>query len=186
MRSGLLINNEPLIKLGHRLLCMFFAAYDFESFYRDQDKPMLRDPDPLDDFRQFEENEISEILLTLAALSRACDDEYGLLGMADGALPQGVGTLTTDKGIEPLTLREACNKIVHAQSLVYDLAKGTENPIWGKWYKNQGHTVTGDFKAPAIIIKGSRRNGKPWEARIELVPFVYGVSVENINQWKTA
>jgi hypothetical protein len=165
---------------------MFFAAYDFESFYRDLEEPMLRDSDPLDDFRQFEENEISETLLTLAALARACDDEYDLLGIADSSFQLGVGTLTTDKGVEPLTLREACNKIVHAQSLVYDLAKGTENPIWGKWYKDQGHTVTGDFKAPAIIIKGIRQNGKSWEARIELVPFVYGVSIENINQWKIA
>ncbi|MEZ0173990.1 MAG: hypothetical protein AB9Q20_06710 [Candidatus Reddybacter sp.] len=187
MRSGLLINDEPLVKLGHRLLCLFFAAYDFDIFYRDvNEEPCMRDPDPLDDFRQFEENEISETLLTLAALSRACDDEHGLLGEADNAFPQGVGTLTTDKAVDPLSLREACNKIVHAKSLVYDLAKGTENPIWGKWYKDQGHSFTGDFKAPAVVIKGARQNGVAWEARIELVPFVYGVSIERINQWKIA
>lgn len=185
MKSGLLINDEPLIKLGHRLLSIFFAAYDFEIFYRDLD-PHTRDADPLDDFRQFEESEISEILLTLAALARACDDENSLLGIADKAFPKGVGTLTTNNGIVPLTLREACNKIVHAQSLVYDLAKGTENPIWGKWYSDQGHSVTGDFKTPAILIKGTRQNGKSWEARLELVPFVYGVSIEGINQWKIA
>ena len=185
MRTGLLINDEPLIKLGHRLLCLFFSAYDFEVFYRDLDPP-VRDPDPLDDLRQFEENEISETLLTLAALARACDDEYGLLGTSGNAFPNGVGALTTDKGVEPLTLREACNKIVHAKSLAYDLAKGCENPIWGKWYKDQGHTVTGDFKAPAIIIKGTRQNGTDWEARLEIVPFVYGVSLENISTWKIA
>ncbi|MCR8923418.1 hypothetical protein NO559_11580 [Dasania sp. GY-MA-18] len=185
MRSGLLINDEPLIKLGHRLLCMFFAAYDFEVFYRESD-PVLRDSDPLDDFRQFEETEISENLLTLAALARACDDEYGLLGIAESAFPQGVGTLTTDKGVGLLTLREACNKIVHAQSLTYDLAKGTENPIWGKWHQDQGHTVTDSFKAPAIIIKGMLQNGNACETRIELVPFIYGVSIGNISQWKIA
>ncbi len=185
MRSGLLINDEPLIKLGHRLLCLFFSLYDFEAFYRDPD-PRLRDPDPLDNFRQFEENEISENLLTLAALARACDDEYNLLGEANKAFPRGVGTLTTNGKVEPLTIREACNKIIHAQSLAYDLARGTENPIWDKWYRDQGHTVTGDFKTPAIFVKGTRQNGKIWEARIELVPFVYGVSIENINHWKIA
>lgn len=63
MRSGHLITEEPIIKIGHRLLCIIFSAYDFESLYRDPDS-RTRDPDPLDDFRQFEENEISECLLT--------------------------------------------------------------------------------------------------------------------------
>lgn len=185
MKTGLQINDEPLVKLGHRLLCLFFSAYDFEVFYRDLDPP-LRDPDPLDDLRQFEESEISETLLTLAALARACDDEYGILETSGKVFPNGVGTLTTDKGVVPLTLREACNKIVHAKSVVCDLAKGTENPIWGKWYKDQGHVVTGEFKAPAMIIKGTRQNRAAWEARIEIVPFVYGVSLENISAWKIA
>jgi len=182
MRSGLLINNEPLIKLGHRLLCLFFSLYDFEAFYREPDA-RTRDTDPLDNFRQFEENEISETLLTLAALARACDDEYGLLDEANKAFPQGVGTLTEDGKVEPLTVREACNKIIHTQALTYDLAKGGVNPIWDKWYKDQDQTITGDFKAPAVIIDGKRQNGKDWQARIELVPFVYGVSIENINHW---
>jgi hypothetical protein len=187
MKSGLQINDEPLVKLGHKLLCLFFSAYDFDAFYRESaEEPSMRDPDPLDDLRQFEDDEISETLLTLAALARACDDDYGLLDIANSAFPNGVGTLTSDKGIEPLTLREACNKIVHAQSVVYDLAKGVKNPIWDKWYSDNGHSIHGDFKAPAIIINGARQNNKVWEARLELVPFIYGVSIENINKWKIA
>lgn len=184
MRSGLLINDEPLIKLGHKLLCLFFSAYDFEAFYRDP--APYRDPDPLDDLRQFEDTEISETLLTLAALARACDDEFGLLKQGDTVFPHGVGTLTTDNGIEPLTLREACNKIVHAQSLTYDLSRGNKNPIWDKWYKDQEQSITGDFKTPAIVTKGTHQNGNYWEARIELIPFVYGVSIENISSWRLA
>lgn len=185
MRSGLIINNEQLIKLGHRLLCLFFSAYDFETLYRDSD-PQLRDPDPLDSFRQYEDDEISETLLTLAALARASDDEYGLLKTASSVFPDGVGTLKTDKGVEPLTLREACNKIIHAESFTCELAKTTENPIWKKWYQVQGYEVKGDFKAPAIIISGTSQNEKVWAACIQVVPFVYGVSIDNISAWEIA
>ena len=185
MRSGHLINNEPIIKLGHRLLCSLFAAYDFEDFYREPD-PKLRDPDPLDDFRQFEDNEMSENLLTLAALARACDDESNQLANAGRSFPNGVGTLTTLKKVISLTLREACNKVIHANSVRYELARRPENPIWGKWYKDQGHAVSKDFKVPAIILHGTQQNGESWEARIEMVPFVIGVSLWNIAQWKIA
>jgi hypothetical protein len=178
----MLITDEPLVKLGHRLLCLFFSAYDFETLYRDLD-PRTRDPDPLDDLRKFEDSEIQETLLTLAALARACDDQYGHLESGNSIFPQGVGTLTTRKGTKSLTLREACNKLIHAKFIKFDLARDNRNVIWDNWYRNKGYTVTGDYKVPAVIVEGCRSNGDTWQARINIVPFVFGVSLGNIASW---
>jgi hypothetical protein len=50
MKSGLQINDEPLVKLGHKLLCLFFAAYDFDAFYRESsEEPSMRDPTAKED-----------------------------------------------------------------------------------------------------------------------------------------
>jgi hypothetical protein len=73
MRTGHLTTDTALIKTGHRLLSCLFACYDYDLLRRDDD------PDPMDDFRQFEEEEISEWILTLAAIARVTDDELSTL-----------------------------------------------------------------------------------------------------------
>ena len=71
------------------------------------------------------------------------------------------------------------------QGLLCDLAMGERNPIWDKFYKSQNEDVVGTYKTPAIIIRGEKHN-KKWEARLEIVPFIYGVSVPGISQWNLA
>lgn len=181
MRTAHSITDSTTIKIGYRLLSYIFAAYDFPVFNRDSD------PDPLDDLLQYLDEEISENLITLAAVARACDDELGILASIEPNFPNGVGSLSPmEEDSKPLTVREACNKIIHAKVVEYDLAWADENPIWGHWYKSQGHEVKNKYKTPALKLKGANKNGKEWEARVELVPFIYAASLWDAWKWKLA
>jgi hypothetical protein len=123
MRTAHNITDATLIKAGFRLLSSLFAAYDFLVFSRDDD------PNPLDDFLQYSGEELSENLPTLASIARACDDKLGTLKDIEPNFPDGVGLITAQgQNHEPLSIREACNKIIHAKAMKYDLAWSEENP----------------------------------------------------------
>lgn len=181
MRTAHNITEASSIKAGYRLLCSLFSAYDFPVFYRDSD------PDPFDEFLQYSDEEISENLVTLAAIARACDDELGILQNIEPNFPDGVGVLKSEgEKDKPLTIREACNKIIHAKVVKYDFAWSEENPIWGRWYKDQDHEVKNKYKTPALQLEGTHQNKKKWEARVELVPFILAASMWNMWKWKLA
>lgn len=181
MRTAHNITDTTSIKAGYRLLCFLFAAYDFPVFRRDDD------PDPLDNFLQYSDEEISENLITLAAIARACDDELGILKNVEPNFPKGVGQLTPEgERSETLTIREACNKIIHAKVVEYDLTLSEENPIWGQWFKAQGYEVRNQYKTPALKLEGEHQNGKKWVARVELVPFILATSMWDMWKWELA
>lgn len=181
MRTGYLLSETQAKKAGYRLLCALFAAYDFPVLRRDDD------PDPLDSFLEYQEEEMSEDLIKLAAICRACDDELGILKDLEGNFPAGVGELVINKGKpQPLNIREACNKIIHAKSVEYDFAWSEANPIWERWFKSQGYKVRNQYKVPALKLSGKQVNGKEWMARVELVPFIFATSLWNMWQWKLA
>src|SRR5204862_7461789 len=85
---GHFISVERVMRLGHQLLCVLLAAYDFPNLYRGDG-----DPDPLDDLRSLEDSDLSEQLVMLAALARANDDEHQSLSAVKKVLPDGVGTI---------------------------------------------------------------------------------------------
>jgi hypothetical protein len=181
MRTAHHITDATSIKAGYRLLCSLFAAYDFPDFYRDDD------PDPLDDFLQYSDEEMSENLVTLAAIARACDDELGTLKAIEPNFPKGVGILKLEGDKEkPLTIREACNKIIHVKVVKYDLVWSGENPIWGQWYKARGYEVSNRYKNPALRLEGTHQNGKKWAARVELIPFILAASMWDMWKWNLA
>lgn len=168
-KQGHFISNEALIKTGYRVLSFLYATYEWDGLHRDSD------PDEIHDLCQFEENEIAENLVSLAALARACDDESGGLKRFDKQRPEGVGYLIVDSK-SPLTAREACNKIIHATKIKYVLHLTKRNPIYDSWYKKQGLKIKGNYKAPALILNGEKYS-KPWKARVEVVPFVIATTI---------
>ena len=182
MRTAHSITDTTTIKAGYRLLCSLFAAYDFPVFYRDDD------PDPIDDFLQYSDEEMSENLITLAAIARASDDELGVLKNIESNFPKGVGQLTPEgEKSRPLTIREACNKIIHAKVVEYDLAWSEENPIWDQWFKARGYEVKNKYKTPALKLEGKhQQNDKKWVARVEIVPFILARSMWKVWIWKFA
>lgn len=171
------ISDTQLAKSGFRVLCIAFAAYEWDQLRRDTD------PDPLDRLLQSEEDELSEELLTLSALARANDDALNVLDQSAKCFPDGVGTLTSNGKTVPLSPREACNKIIHARTMRFDTSRSDKNPIWEKWYASQGQSVRGDFKVPALLMEGEHFKTGPWKVRLELVSFVYAVALPDVWQW---
>jgi len=178
--TGHSISNATLIKAGHRVLCIAFSLYEWNELRRDSD------PDPLDTLLQFEDEDLSENLLSLSALARAIDDELNILDVTAKAFPDGVGTLTSKGATALLTPREACNKIIHATKIGVDLAFSDRNPIWERWYRFQGHNVAAKFKVPAMLLDGTHFRDGPWTARLELLPFVFAVALAQDWRWNTA
>lgn len=170
------ISESTLVRAGHRLLTNILAAYDLDELRRDSD------PDPLDDLRQFEIDEQTEALITLAAIARVLDDDSNTLKSATSAFPQGVGWLHVGGRKNELSIREACNKIIHARKVGYEFDWCEENPLWGRWYAAFGHEVRGKYKAPALTLSGSQGRSN-WEARVELIPFVVGSSLVDVYKW---
>lgn len=180
---GHFISDDRLLRLGHQLLCALFAAYDFPDLYRE--KYPHHDPDPLDDLRSLEDSDFSENLVMLSALARANDDERETLSAVEKALPNGVGTLEENGSTKPLTPRAACNKIIHAETIKYELDWSEEHPIWNRFYKREGAEVRGKYKNPRITVTGTTQSGREWKAEINAINFLLGVSTEFWN-WNLA
>ena len=180
---GHFISDEKLIKLAHQMICMMLASYDFPSLYREEYS--YHDSDPLDDLRQFEDSDFSENLVMLSALARVNDDEIGTLKSLEKNFPEGVGKLTENGKVIALTPREACNKVIHANTISFELNRSKEHPIWWRYFKKQGYDVEGNYKDPLIIIEGERQNGKPWKAEINAINFLLSVSIE-YGKWNLA
>jgi hypothetical protein len=176
MNNGHFISDDMLVRAGYGLLTSVFAAYDLNDLRRDSD------PDPLDDLRRFEDEVQTGRLITLAAVARVLDDDTKQLDGASSAFPGGVGWLEVSGRRTHLSIRDACNKIIHARAILYDLSWADENPLWGRWYAAFGHDVRGKFKAPALELSGSRGSSE-WRARVELVPFVIATALTDAYKW---
>jgi hypothetical protein len=180
---GHFISEDRLKRLGHQLLCALFATYDFPDLYREVFPH--HDPDPMDDFRALEDSEFSERLVMLSALARADDDERQTLSSVERVLPDGVGILEENGATKPLTPREACNKIIHAKTISYELDWSDKHPIWNRFYEKQSIQVQRKFKNPRIKVTGTTQGGREWKADINAINFLLSVSID-YGKWNLA
>jgi hypothetical protein len=161
------------------LLCAVYAEYEWRTLRRDDD------PDVLDEFLAESDTTITEMLVTLASLARAADDATDILAHVGKEFPHGVGALRAGDKEQPLTPREACNKVMHAEAMKWDLATSETNPLYERYYRRQGWEVRGSFKAPRFTLAGKYRE-QAWEADLEVVPFVIAIACDDAWQWKFA
>jgi len=171
------LSDDTLKRIGYRLLCSVYAEYEWPNLRRDSD------PDVLDSFLEHSDEEISELLVSLAALARAADDALDTLAQLEKTFPQGVGTLLINDTKTVLSLRQACNKIIHAKTSRWDFAVEERNPLYDAYFKAQGMDVRGSYKNPKAIISGEDRGGT-WEATLFVVPFVIAVANWDAWQWR--
>ena len=103
--------------------------------------------------KDFELAEIEHGLVSVAIATRILLDQTGATteGSECGVL---IPDIAEDQTLQRLTLREARNKIIHAQSRSYDV----DNP------------VTPSRLEPTLHLRGSLR-GKEWRVRLDLVRF---------------
>lgn len=179
MREGLLLSETTITRTGFRLLALLYAEYEWGDLRRDDEH------DVLDDFTAESSDLISEDLVALAAMARAQDDELKTLSLLRDTFPAGVGTLRFEHQVISLTPREACNKVLHARKFYYKLEFCERNPLYERYYQRKDIERIGKFKSPLLVLEG-QRNGIPWVAEVEAVPFVIALSGPNVHAWAFA
>lgn len=146
-------NTETTFLELHRLLAIIFASKSFAELRVGNGEKW----DPIDHLQQFEDDEITRILLSVSVTARVIDDRnnkvFDLVAGDCGKLFETDEKGTTETG---LTLREACNKIIHAQKIRFDISE-TE--------------TTQRYLNPIIYLYGERRKGHEWRAVLDVVDF---------------
>lgn len=109
----------------------------------------------------FDQAEISRLLINISSYHRVKVDD-GTWEHAEWMHEKydGVGELVTDveKHPEPiqLSLREACNKIIHSKKVEFDIAINQTTKI--------------EYLNPVVYLTGSRYKSK-WKAKLNIIDF---------------
>lgn len=146
-------NTETAFLELYRLLAIIFASKSFAELRVGNGEVW----EPIDHLEQFEDDEITRILLSVSITARVIDDRNNkvldLVGRDCGTL-----IVTDDKGTTEigLSLREACNKIIHAKKVRFDVSE-TE--------------ATQRYLNPIIYLYGERRRGQEWKAVLDVLTF---------------
>lgn len=148
-REGHLPNTEVIVLDLHRLVTTFFSSQQLAELRTENAH------DPIGWLQQYEEDEITRILLSTAITARIIDDRDGhYLDRVDTTCGELIEDLSTpDKNI-PLNLREACNKIIHAKKIHSDITEIN--------YKNHMN--------PIMYFYGDR-NGVEWKATLNILDY---------------
>jgi hypothetical protein len=113
-----------------------------------------------------ERSEISRLLVSIAVTSRNHMDQGGWHA-ADlpGLPPDEVGVLCSDArqlgASAPLTFREACNKVIHATNIRFEVNQDADYKTW--------------YLLPIIHLYGDK-NGTGWKATVDVPKFLFWAS----------
>jgi len=150
-KSGHFPNTSNTVLELHRLLSIFLASKNFAALRTNFPGEGF---DPIFQIQDVEDDEVTRLLLTLAITARVIDDRQGQIldrvGSNCGKLEKNIGEPID----EILSLREACNKIIHAKKIRFDVEVDA-----GQSYLN-----------PFIYLYGEH-NGKNWKATLDVVAF---------------
>jgi len=112
--------------------------------------------DPLHQFEKLERDLITKRLIAVAITIRILDDSYTKVfdSITDycGTITQDLNNPLDNRG---LGLRAACNKIIHARKVTFDVVTDSS-----------GRT----FLHPYLYLNGTE-NGKPWIVNLDVVKF---------------
>ena len=153
-----------------RLLADVFALYEFETYEIFDDRR-----DTFFELRSYVSDRMERSLVTLASLARVNDDGGAGFSLHAEKLPAGVGVLKEGDKEEPLTARQACNKIIHAKFARLSTAKSDAHPIYQHLLDRDFPGQTRTFLRPKLILGGERHKGKEWEAELDVVQWVHAV-----------
>lgn len=149
--EGLFPNTENTIIELHRLLSIFLASKNFARLCENYPGEGF---DPIYKIQEVEEDEIIRILLSLAITARVVDDRENKVleqqGSDCGTLQKNIKILEMDT----LEIREACNKIIHARTVRFDVEE-----LNVQRYLN-----------PIIYLYGSV-NSNQWRAQLDVIKF---------------
>jgi hypothetical protein len=144
-------NTESTIVELHRLLSTFLASKHFAELCTNYPGEGF---DPICKIQEVEGDEITRVLLNLAITARVIDDRedgiFCLFGADCGSLQRDI----TAPDVVSLSLREACNKIIHANKVRFDVEE-----LGAQQYFN-----------PIIYLYGNL-HGKEWRVQLNVIDF---------------
>lgn len=165
LRQGHFFDSGPIRLDLWRLLTSFLAERAFsEASEHELDAPHRP---LLGLYSDFADTETTRILLSSAVALRVADDRDGrvLDQIADPC-----GELQTDLArpeVIPLTLREACNKLLHAERINFDVER-----LDGGDLVQLGYAT---FLNPTVYLYGTYR-GTQWRAVLDILSYIRGAS----------
>ncbi len=117
---------------------------------------------------EFAEDEITRILLSSAIALRVMDDrDGGVLDKLDAC-----GQLQADSSapeVEPFSMREACNKIVHATKVNYDIERLDGGPV-------EELGISPPYLCSTVYLYGTHRK-VPWRCSLDVIRFIRGAAI---------
>ena len=139
----------------YRLLTIFMASKGVAEL--EIPLPHLYAEDPLQRFDEFESDEITRILLTVAITVRVIDDHesrmFDFLALNCGCLTSNTGGTML---VSALTVREACNKVLHASKIEFERTTLPNGRC---------------FLQPRIHLSGTDHRQQTWQANLDIVLF---------------
>ena len=151
-RSSYVIDGNSITLELYRLLSIFYSSKKFASINN------ILHNDPVAYLLEFQEPEITRILTSSAISARIVDDrDEKYLNDHDTICGDLISNLNNPKSFIPLSLREACNKIIHATKIHYDVLELET----GLRYLNPTIYYYGKFK------------GKDWKAILNIEKYVF-------------
>lgn len=132
----------------HNLLCIFLADEKYSKIIKGS-------KDPLWELASLAEKEITRILINSAIVARIIDDQKDS-SSSFSAQSLECGLLIVDNKKSILTLREACNKIIHAKNIGFEITE----------------TATKYSFVESKILLTGKKNGKNWDAEINVVDYI--------------
>lgn len=110
--------------------------------------------------------EISRLLIEVAVTIRMLDDMAGAHVVSIGF---DIGTLDDGSGRRALSLREACNKIIHATSVAFDLGGGCTTYV-SKAGEELTECIT--YVRPTTLELRGAKGDNVWSAELDIMPFI--------------
>lgn len=150
-KEGHFPNTENTVIELHRLLSIFLASRHFAELCTEYPGEGF---DSIYKIQEVEADEITRILLSVAITARVIDDRedrvFELVGSDCGTLQKDISANV----IDVLDIREACNKIIHADKVRFDV-----DELGVQKYLN-----------PVIYLYGSLQD-KNWRAQLDVIKF---------------
>jgi hypothetical protein len=154
IHDGVPVNESNIDLASFRLLSIFLSDKQYQEL---KAKNKLKIPDEL--FFPLKHDQVTHLLIEIAILYRILDNQFPKEGSYEQARKERlVGSLYEPIGSkkQDLTIREACNKIIHAENINFDIKKLSKS--------NRG------YLSPKIYIYGEK--GKiAWKAILDIVKF---------------
>ena len=157
VNKGIRVDQSRVQLLSFRLLTTFLASENLHNICNgdcDSGADILAN--------EFEKVEIEHLMLQIATLFRSADTCALEELTSDQRWNPTVGKLEQPIGssIMDLSLREACNKIIHVWEIKYEIIDGDYE--WNRFLK------------PIVYLYGQKQ-GKPWKAILDIEKFCFEV-----------